>query len=143
MASLSLTAMQKVNGSRRCHHLGVFPMRRGPLVTDQVPGISRINGQVEQDFSSFFCQTFGIFDDFSMFHSAFGTLDFEKSSNMPKELAKNEKKTLISLPYKHFSMVLPKPGFQVPALSPGITRVWSEKKITPKSPDMHSKIVFY
>ena len=36
---------------------------------------------------------FGIFDDFSKFHSTFSTLHFEKSSNSyGKNLAKNEEK---------------------------------------------------
>ena len=37
-----------------------------------------------------FCQIFGIFDEFSKFHSVFRALHFEKSSNMGTILAKHE-----------------------------------------------------
>ena len=47
--------------------------------------------QVEQGFSSFLCQIFGIFDGFAKFHSAFGMLHFEKSSNMAKIWQKTNK----------------------------------------------------
>ena len=40
--------------------------------------------QVEQGFCSFFCQIYAIFDDFSKFHSTFGSLSCEKSSKRAK-----------------------------------------------------------
>ena len=50
----------------------------------------------EQGFSSYFCQIFGIFGDYSMLCSAFSTHHFEKSSNMLKFWQKI-KKSLVAL----------------------------------------------
>ena len=50
----------------------------------RLPGISQKMSlrQVGQAFSSFFCQIFGIIDDFSKFCSTFGSLQVLGSNNM-------------------------------------------------------------
>ena len=63
------------------------------LVTNRVPEIGFLGtrNQPKNEFKAswtrfllFFCQIFGIFDDFSKFCSTFSMHHFEKSSNMPK-----------------------------------------------------------
>ena len=49
-------------------------------------------GKLNKAFLHFFCQIFGIFNDFTKFCSTFGALHFEKSSNM----AKNEEKPCLT-----------------------------------------------
>ena len=63
--------------------------------------------KIEQGFSSFF---WAIFDDFSKFHSsAYGALQFEKSSNM----AKNEETCHQPISPWYYCRY-PRPGFWVP-----------------------------
>ena len=70
------------------------------IVTDQVLEFGFLGtrnqpkmslSQVKQRLSPFICQIFGTFDDFSKFRSAFKVHHFEKSSNMPINLAKIDK----------------------------------------------------
>ena len=68
--------------------------------------------KVEQSFSSFFAQIFGMFDDFSKFNRAFGIFSFKKSSNMAK-IWQKMRKPLFNLPSTHFSMVLQIPKTRV------------------------------
>ena len=80
---------------------------KSPLMTDRVSEtgflevqISWRNGFIE-DFSSFFCQIFGIFYDFSKWIASKALRKFEKASNMEK----NDEK--FNLPLAHFSGMYP------------------------------------
>ena len=64
--------------------------------------------QVEQGFSSFYPNFWGIFDDFSKFHSTFGILFFEKPSNMTKIWQKMKKSCVQLALETHSSIALPK-----------------------------------
>ena len=97
--------------------LGVLVMDRMPEIGFLGVRISRKIGlrQVEEGFSSFCAQMFGIFDDFSKFRSASGALHFEKSSNMAN-IWKIMKKNLVLNCLKPIfqRLDLPKLGFRVP-----------------------------
>ena len=57
--------------------------------------------QVEQGFSSFFCQLFGIFDDFLKWMWSTKEL-LEKASNMPKIWFNNEEKPRLTNAFHKF-----------------------------------------
>ena len=74
---------------------------------------NRVGAKSNKAFLHLFCQSFGIFDNFSKFCSIFSALHVEKSSNM----AKNEEKPCSTCLSTYFSTVFcwnPKPGFWVP-----------------------------
>ena len=54
--------------------------------------------KLNKAFLHFFAKCLCIFDDFSKFHSTFGTLYFEKSSNLPSNWQKM-KKSLVQLAF--------------------------------------------
>ena len=64
-----------------------------------------------------FCQFFGVFDDFSNFHSSYNLLHIEKSSNIPK---KKKWRKDVRCSTTHFSLVRPKPTFWVPDRDPSL-----------------------
>ena len=82
----------------------------GTLKSDfRVPKISPKMAKLEQGFSSFFCQMFGIFDDFKFFGAPLPPL---KNYQIWQKFGKKIRKVLFYLPETHFSTAaLPKPFF--------------------------------
>ena len=74
-----------------------------------VPGISRKMGLLKACRTRLFFifwQIIGKFDVFTKFRSLFSVLQFEKSSNMEKKLAKTEENPCLTCLPTHFSTVL-------------------------------------